>query len=197
MIITFSFACHCSLRIIDRTLLNCAISTWIVYTSSQEHLFFAFIFFDSPGRTNVLVCVGFFLSIYRFVFWLGFVPTDLSCRMFAFSLYLSHRFSSLSRMPSFLVVFSSDISTLLWTTEFFFSDLSSSPSLWLSAPYATRTLSFVTSADTPQFRGGNPYFFSENPYQSVSFIYASTYRENVHAIHIAMQFAKKSRHCVI
>ena len=25
-------------------------------------------------------------------------------------------------------------------------------------------------ADTPQFRGGNPYFFSENPYQSVSFI---------------------------
>ena len=23
------------------------------------------------------------------------------------------------------------------------------------------------------------------------------YRENVHAIHIAMQFAKKSRHCVI
>ena len=45
-------------------------------------------------------------------------------------------------------------------------------------------------ADTPQFRGGNPYFFSENPYQSVSFIYASMYRENVHAIHIAMQFAK-------
>ena len=52
-------------------------------------------------------------------------------------------------------------------------------------------------ADTPQFRGGNPYFFSENPYQSVSFIDASMYRENVHAIHIAMQFAKKSRHCVI
>ena len=54
-------------------------------------------------------------------------------------------------------------------------------------------------ADTPQFRGGNPYFFSENPYQSVSFIYVSMtlYRENVHAIHIAMQFAKKSRHCVI
>ena len=44
--------------------------------------------------------------------------------------------------------------------------------------------------DTPQFRGGNPYFFIENPYQSVSFIYASMYRENVHAIHIAMQFAK-------
>ena len=53
------------------------------------------------------------------------------------------------------------------------------------------------SADTPQFHGGNPYFFSENPYQSVSFIYASMYRENVHAIHIEMQFAKKSRHCVI
>ena len=52
-------------------------------------------------------------------------------------------------------------------------------------------------SDTPQFRGGNPYFFSENPYQSVSFIYASMYRENVHAIHIEMQFAKKSRHCVI
>ena len=46
-------------------------------------------------------------------------------------------------------------------------------------------------ADTPQFRGGNPYFFSENPYQSVSFIDALMYRENVHAIHIAMQFAKK------
>ena len=28
-------------------------------------------------------------------------------------------------------------------------------------------------ADTPQFRGENPYFFSENLYQSVSFIYAS------------------------
>ena len=52
-------------------------------------------------------------------------------------------------------------------------------------------------AGTPQFRGGNPYYFSENPYTSVSFIYASIYRENVHAIHIAMQFAKKSRHCVI
>ena len=54
-----------------------------------------------------------------------------------------------------------------------------------------------TTSDMPQFRGGNPYFFSENPYTSVSFIYASIYRENVHAIHIAMQFAKKSRHCVI
>ena len=51
-------------------------------------------------------------------------------------------------------------------------------------------------SDTPQFRGGNPYFFNENPYQSVSFIYASMYRENVHAIHIAMQFANKLRHCV-
>ena len=49
----------------------------------------------------------------------------------------------------------------------------------------------------PQFRGGNPYFFSENLYQSVSFIYASMYCENVHAIHIAMQFSKKSGHCVI
>ena len=31
---------------------------------------------------------------------------------------------------------------------------------------------YVTSVhetDTPQFRGGNPYFFRENPYQSVSF----------------------------
>ena len=44
------------------------------------------------------------------------------------------------------------------------------------------------SADTPQFRGRNPYFFRENPYQSVSFIYALMYSENVHAIHIAMQF---------
>ena len=52
-------------------------------------------------------------------------------------------------------------------------------------------------ADTPQFRWGNPYFFSENLYQSVSFICASMYSENVHAIHIAMQFTKKSRHCVI
>ena len=47
-------------------------------------------------------------------------------------------------------------------------------------------------SDTPQFRGGNPYFFRENPYQSVSFIYASmlAYSENVHAIHIAMQLKK-------
>ena len=49
----------------------------------------------------------------------------------------------------------------------------------------------------PNFEVGDPYFFSENLYQSVSFIYASMYRENVHAIHIAMQFAKQSRHCVI
>ena len=47
------------------------------------------------------------------------------------------------------------------------------------------------SADTPHFRWGNPYFFTENLYQSVSFIYASMYRENVHAIHITMRFAKK------
>ena len=26
-------------------------------------------------------------------------------------------------------------------------------------------------SDTPQFRGGNPYFFSENLYQSVSFLF--------------------------
>ena len=51
--------------------------------------------------------------------------------------------------------------------------------------------------DPPQFREGNPYLFNENPYQSVSFIYASIYRENVHVIHIAMQFANKSRHGVI
>ena len=50
------------------------------------------------------------------------------------------------------------------------------------------------STDMPQFRGGNPYFFSENPYPS---LYATMYRENVHAIHIAVQFAKKCRHCVI
>ena len=31
--------------------------------------------------------------------------------------------------------------------------------------------------DTPQFRWGNPYFFSENLYQSVSFIYASMSRK--------------------
>ena len=47
-----------------------------------------------------------------------------------------------------------------------------------------------SKTDTPQFRGGNPYFFSENLSQSVSFIYASMYSENVHAIHIAMQFTK-------
>ena len=52
-------------------------------------------------------------------------------------------------------------------------------------------------SDTPHFGEGNPYFFSENLYQSVSFIYASMYSENVHAIHIAMQFTKQSRHCVI
>ena len=47
-----------------------------------------------------------------------------------------------------------------------------------------------SNSDTPQFRGGNLYFFSENLSQSVSFIYASMYSENVHAIHIAMQFTK-------
>ena len=49
---------------------------------------------------------------------------------------------------------------------------------------------FGQMTDTRQFRGGNPYFFSENLSQSVSFIYASMYSENVHAIHIAMQFTK-------
>ena len=54
-------------------------------------------------------------------------------------------------------------------------------------------LSYI-NADTPQFRGRNPYFSVKiciNPYPP------SMYRENVHAIHIEMQFAKKSRHCVI
>ena len=35
----------------------------------------------------------------------------------------------------------------------------------------------ILLTDTPQFRGRNPYFFSENPYQSVSFIYASMYHK--------------------
>ena len=57
-------------------------------------------------------------------------------------------------------------------------------------------VAFHAGTDTPQFRGGNPYFFRENPYQSVSFIYASMYSENVHAIHtIPYQFTKKSRYC--
>ena len=42
----------------------------------------------------------------------------------------------------------------------------------------------IIFTDTPQFRWGNPYFFSKNLYQSVSFIYASMYRENVHAIRV-------------
>ena len=50
---------------------------------------------------------------------------------------------------------------------------------------------FDNRSNTTQFSRGNPYFFSENPYQSVSVIYASMYRENVYAIHIAMHFAKK------
>ena len=66
---------------------------------------------------------------------------------------------------------------------------------WWFAFQSNRFISLLT--DTPQFCGANPYFFSENLYQSVSFIYASMYSENVHAIHIAMQFTKKSRHCVI
>ena len=55
----------------------------------------------------------------------------------------------------------------------------------------TYSITRTQNPDTPQFRGGNPYFFIENLYKSVSFIYASMYHENVHAIHIAMQFAKK------
>ena len=47
-------------------------------------------------------------------------------------------------------------------------------------------------ADTPQFRGGNPYFFCENLYQSVSFFDASMYLDTFHEIRIAMQFAKKT-----
>ena len=44
--------------------------------------------------------------------------------------------------------------------------------------------------DTPQFLGGNPYFFCENLYQSVSFVDALMYRDIFHAIRIAKQFAK-------
>ena len=56
-----------------------------------------------------------------------------------------------------------------------------------SSFYCVLLLSAIPSTDTPQFRRGNPYFFRENPYQSVSFIYASVYSENVHAIHITIQ----------
>ena len=75
--------------------------------------------------------------------------------------------------------------------------------LWTSSGSCSRHLHtecascYVGLPDTPQFRGGNPYFFSEHLYQSVSLIYASMYSENVHAIHFTMPFAKKSRHCVI
>ena len=62
---------------------------------------------------------------------------------------------------------------------------------------ANHEVVYFVNSDTPQFRGRNPYFFSEILYQSVSLIYASMHRENVHAIHIAMQFVNKSRHCVI
>ena len=47
-----------------------------------------------------------------------------------------------------------------------------------------------TYADTPQFLGGNPYFFCENLYQSVSFVDASMYHAIFHAIRVAIQFAK-------
>ena len=59
--------------------------------------------------------------------------------------------------------------------------------------HSTHFYYFFDNSDTPQFRGGNPYFFRENPYQSVSFIYASMYSENVHAIHtipVYYQFTK-------
>ena len=50
-----------------------------------------------------------------------------------------------------------------------------------TATYWDETLGFFQwiflSADKPQFRGGNLYLFTENLYQSVSFI-ASMYREN-------------------
>ena len=53
--------------------------------------------------------------------------------------------------------------------------------------------STIAVADTPQFRGGNPYFFSENLYQSVSFDVSrkhsrDSYRDAV---------CKKSRHFAI
>ena len=54
----------------------------------------------------------------------------------------------------------------------------------------------VIETDTPQFLGGNPYFFCENLYQSVSIVDASMYRDIFHAIRVATQFAKKLRHCV-
>ena len=55
---------------------------------------------------------------------------------------------------------------------------------------------FEVYADTPQFLGGNPYFFGENLYQSVSIVDASMYREIFHPIRVATQFANKLRHCV-
>ena len=46
----------------------------------------------------------------------------------------------------------------------------------------------------PQFRGGNAYFLSENLYRINLYhspIDASMYRDTLHVIRIAMQFAKK------
>ena len=68
--------------------------------------------------------------------------------------------------------------------------------------FKIKAITYQLISDMPQFCGGNPYFFSENLYQYVdplSFIYSSMlYSENVHAIHIAMQFTKKkSRYWVI
>ena len=57
-------------------------------------------------------------------------------------------------------------------------------------------IKLCVNADTPQFLGGNPYFFCENLYQSVSIVDASMYRDIFHAIRVATQFAKKLRHCV-
>ena len=45
--------------------------------------------------------------------------------------------------------------------------------------------------DTPQFRGGNPYFFSENPYQSVSFICINVSRKRSRDSYHDAVFAKK------
>ena len=43
---------------------------------------------------------------------------------------------------------------------------------------ALRDAKVLAIPDMPQFRGGNPYFLSENLYQSVSFTNASMYRRH-------------------
>ena len=53
---------------------------------------------------------------------------------------------------------------------------------------------------TPQTRHnfvGEIRIFSVKICSPLSFIYVSMYRENVHVIHIMMQFATKLQHCVI